>query len=228
VLLDLLDQFTPAPSSVPPPAKPPAASASTSTKPSVPPASDEFSEDFEAALAREMEAMMRGAEGPGGPSSASTDDMAAAWQKMLIGDLEGTDEEEDLTELLKSLGAGTAPSVPTSSTSARPTPAPDANTDDAFQRNIQQAMDKLKASDTNARETGSEADSLAQLLKQLGDMGGEGGEGAVGEEGLQGMIESMMGQLMGKEILYEPLVELDSKVSLITFFGAGVEIDVAF
>ncbi|KAG8678097.1 Peroxisome chaperone and import receptor [Ceratobasidium sp. 394] len=38
-----------------------------------------------------------------------------------------------------------------------------------------------------------------------------GGEGGEGDEGLQGMIESMMGQLMGKEILYEPLVELDTK-----------------
>ncbi|KAG9098703.1 Peroxisome chaperone and import receptor [Ceratobasidium sp. 370] len=85
---DLLDQFTPAPSSVPPTTK----IAATPTNP----ASDAFSEDFEAALAREMEAMMRGAE-------------------------------------------------------------------------------------------------------------------AEGDEGLQGMIENMMGQLMGKEILYEPLVELDAK-----------------
>ncbi|KAG8717498.1 Peroxisome chaperone and import receptor [Ceratobasidium sp. 395] len=194
---DLLDQFTPAPSSVPPTTKPPASSTN--------PPPDAFSEDFEAALAREMEEMMRGAEGPGGPGgpgSKSTEDMAAAWQKMLIGDLEGTNDPESLEDLLKSFdnGAGSSSSVPGSSS----TPA----TEDAFQKTIKEAMDKLKTSDENAKSGAeSESESFAQLLKQLGDMG-EGGEG---DEGLQGMIESMMGQLMGKEILYEPLVELDAK-----------------
>ncbi|KAH7338380.1 Pex19 protein [Rhizoctonia solani] len=79
----------------------------------------------------------------------------------------------------------------------------DTNPDDAFQRTIRQAMDKLKTSDENAKSSGP-TDDFAELLKQLG----EGGEG---EEGLQGMIEGMMGQLMSKEILYEPLVEMNEK-----------------
>jgi len=211
---DLLDQFTPAPSAVPPTSKPTPSSAteaSGSTSTSEPAQTDAFSEDFEAALAREMEAMMRGTEGGGG----SAEEMAAAWQKMLIGDLEGTNPQEDLGEIFKSLGAasGPTPGAPSSSTGQPATKASDEDGDEAaepeFQRTIRQAMDKLKTSDANAREGSNEADSLAQLLKSLGEMG-EGAEGD-GAEGLQGMIEGMMGQLMGKEILYEPLQELDTK-----------------
>ncbi|KAG9120939.1 Peroxisome chaperone and import receptor, partial [Ceratobasidium sp. 392] len=187
----LLDNFTPAPAPVPPTTKPPASS--TKSQP------DALSEDFEAALAREMEEMMRGAEGPGGPNSKSTEEMAAAWQKMLIGELEGTNNPESLEDLLKPFDTGAGPSASSSSAPA---------TEDAFQKTVKEAMDKLKASDVNARSGAeSETESFAQLLKQLGEMG-EGGEG---DEGLQGMIESMMGQLMGKEILHEPLVELDAK-----------------
>ncbi|KAG8700164.1 hypothetical protein FRC08_004870, partial [Ceratobasidium sp. 394] len=157
---DLLDQFTPAPSSVPPTTKPTAASTN--------PASDAFSDDFEAALAREMEAMMRGAEGPSGPSSKPTEEIAAAWQKMLIGELEGTNDPESLDDLLKSFDAGPGPSTSTSAAPAPSSSAPAA--DDAFQQTIRQAMDKLKESDANARSE-TETESFAQLLKQLGEMG---------------------------------------------------------
>ena len=40
----------------------------------------------------------------------------------------------------------------------------------------------------------------------MGDLGGEGGED------VQGMLESMMSQLMSKELLYEPMKELNEKV----------------
>jgi len=44
----------------------------------------------------------------------------------------------------------------------------------------------------------------------LGDLGlGEGGEN---EEELAGFLETMMGQLMSKEVLYEPLKELAAGV----------------
>ncbi|CAE6506227.1 unnamed protein product [Rhizoctonia solani] len=224
---DLLDQFTPAP--VPAPT-----STSTAKAPSTPPA-DAFTEDFEAALAREMEAMMRG------ESTESTNgDMAAAWQKLLIGDLEGTtNPQEDMDDLFKNLGVNTdgahseddafqrtirqaMDKLKTSDDNAKASgttnPQEDmsdlfknlgVNTDgtqtedDAFQRTIRQAMDKLKTSDENAKASGS-TDDLAELLKQLG-------EGGQDEDGLQGMIEGMMGQLMSKEILYEPLVEMNDK-----------------
>lgn len=55
-------------------------------------------------------------------------------------------------------------------------------------------------------------DSLEGLLSSLGDLklGEEGGEeGEIGS-----MLETMMSQLMSKDILYEPLKELDTKVTL--------------
>ncbi|KAF8714515.1 Pex19 protein family, partial [Rhizoctonia solani] len=228
---DLLDQFTPA--VPPPPAVPPATSKpappTNAPKPSEP-FTNGLSEDFEAALMREMEAMMRGE-----PSSSTTtttttgtstdsgaDDLAAAWQKMLIGELEGTNPQEDqhdMSELFKRFG-GMDPNL-------NPNPNGDPNReetnpdalDSEFQRTIRQAMDKLKSSDESARASGSgsgpgsglglggggEGDDFAEFLKQLS----QGGDG--NEEGLQGMIEGMMGQLMGKEILYEPLVEMNEK-----------------
>ncbi|CAE6426140.1 unnamed protein product [Rhizoctonia solani] len=186
---DLLDQFTPAPAPVPPttskPTPPPASTSATKDSP----ATEAFPDDFEAALAREMEAMMRGEP----TESTGSNDMAAAWQKLLIGDLEGTNPQEDMSDLFKNLGVGAGSGADT-----------DTNPDDAFQRTIRQAMDKLKTSDENAKASGS-TDDFAELLKQLGEGGGEG------EEGLQGMIENMMGQLMSKEILYEPLVEMNEK-----------------
>ncbi|KAF8603583.1 Pex19-domain-containing protein [Ceratobasidium sp. AG-I] len=221
---DLLDQFTPAPSAVPPTTKTPAAPAAGVSGTTSEPASekpDAFTEDFEAALAREMEAMMRGTEGAG---EGSAKDMAAAWQKMLIGDLEGTNPQEDLGDIFKSLGAAPGSTLGASSSSAAQ-PATKAEggggaEEPEFQRTIRQAMDKLKSSDESAREGGNEAESFAQLLKSLGELG-EGAEGD-GAEGLQGMIEGMMGQLMGKEILYEPLQELDTKFP--AYFDAHPEL----
>lgn len=50
--------------------------------------------------------------------------------------------------------------------------------------------------------------SLQELLKDLGM--GEDGEGGNDEE-IAGVLEKMMGQLMSKEILYDPLKELHDK-----------------
>lgn len=42
---------------------------------------------------------------------------------------------------------------------------------------------------------------------------GGGGEVPEGEEGMAKMLETMMGELMSKEVLHEPLKELRNKVS---------------
>jgi peroxin-19 len=52
------------------------------------------------------------------------------------------------------------------------------------------------------------SDPLDALLANLG----EGGEET--EEQLQGLLETMMAQLMSKDVLYEPLKELGDKASL--------------
>ncbi|CAE6448219.1 unnamed protein product [Rhizoctonia solani] len=190
---DLLDQFTPAPAVVPPSASEPIPPSAATKETSA----DELPEDFEAALMREMEAMMCGESADAASTNPGANDLASAWQKMLIGDLEGTNSQEDMSDLFKNLGINSDPNEDAEA---------NANADTAFQRTVRQAMDKLKSSDESARASGSgNEDDFADLLKQLSD-GGDGNE-----DGLQGMIENMMGQLMGKEILYEPLVEMNDK-----------------
>jgi len=56
------------------------------------------------------------------------------------------------------------------------------------------------------------ADSLETLLQSLGDIG-LGGEGSGDEEKeFAGFLETMMTQLMSKDVLYDPLKELSDSV----------------
>ncbi|KIJ48634.1 hypothetical protein M422DRAFT_247488 [Sphaerobolus stellatus SS14] len=83
--------------------------------------------------------------------------------------------------------------------------------DDTFQKAILQAMEKMQTSDealkVHEKNTAGD-DTLEKLLSTLGDLNLDDAEG---EEGLDSMLESMMSQLMSKEILYDPLKELDTK-----------------
>lgn len=57
-------------------------------------------------------------------------------------------------------------------------------------------------------------------LSNLGlDGSGADGEEPESEEALQGMLEQMMGQLMSKELLHEPLAELVEKASPISLMN---------
>jgi peroxin-19 len=49
---------------------------------------------------------------------------------------------------------------------------------------------------------------METLLSSLNNLGIDGED----EEGLQGLLETMMSQLMSKEVLYEPLKEMHEKV----------------
>ena len=62
-------------------------------------------------------------------------------------------------------------------------------------------------------DSANPSDPLAKLLADL-DLGGLGADGQGENEGeFQAMIESMMAQLMSKDILFDPLKELDEKAS---------------
>ncbi|KAF8513055.1 Pex19 protein family-domain-containing protein [Gautieria morchelliformis] len=76
--------------------------------------------------------------------------------------------------------------------------------DDPFQKAIRQAMDKLQDSDDTLKQEG-----LESFLSSLGDLKLD--EDAEGGENIESMLETMMSQLMSKDILYEPLKELDTK-----------------
>lgn len=84
-----------------------------------------------------------------------------------------------------------------------------------FQETIRRTMERMQASGDKATQEassaaggGSEEEMLAQMMRELG-AGGMGGEG--GEEDFNSMLMGMMAQLTNKEILYEPMKELDDK-----------------
>lgn len=84
-------------------------------------------------------------------------------------------------------------------------------TGSGFQDKIKQAVNKLKESESNLQvkaegkspNAPANAESFEALLSSLGDLG-EGGD----DKELAGLLENMMGELMSKSILYEPLSEL--------------------
>ncbi|KAI5818714.1 Pex19 protein [Pyronema omphalodes] len=87
----------------------------------------------------------------------------------------------------------------TSSSTAAPT--------GSFQDQIRQTMERMKSSSAEVDAGLAEDvddDFLAQMLKSMG-----GGE--AGEEDFSNMLVNMMEQLTSKEILYEPMKELNEK-----------------
>ncbi|KAG2095880.1 Pex19 protein family-domain-containing protein [Suillus discolor] len=111
---------------------------------------------------------------------------AAAWEAMLIEGMDGA-IDPSLTQ-----GAPIAPKT---------------GENDDFQSRIRNTMNKLKESESGLKSSdpsssATSADSLEALLSQFGDDD---------EEEMQGVLEAMIGQLMGKDVLYEPLKELSDK-----------------
>ncbi|KAJ3733748.1 Pex19 protein family-domain-containing protein [Lentinula guzmanii] len=131
--------------------------------------------------------------------------MKAAWEAMLIEGMNGMTET----------GTETAPS-----TSAAASISTSSATGSDFQNKIKQTMEKLKESEDNLQNLSSSTssgnpESLQGLLNSLKDLGlddlGASGDGEEDEAELASFLESMMGQLMNKEVLYEPLKELNEK-----------------
>jgi len=88
-----------------------------------------------------------------------------------------------------------------------------AATEKSFQETIKETMERMKASDTQstaaaATATDSSDDLVAEMLKAMQASGMEG-EGS--EEDFSKMLLGMMEQLTNKDILYEPMKELDDK-----------------
>ncbi|KAF5553222.1 peroxisomal biogenesis factor 19 [Fusarium napiforme] len=179
--------------------KPPEAAAAGSSKPEAPKGSasgkqpeveDAFSEDE---FARQLQAGMAD----------------------LLGELEQSpDMQAQFEDIFKHIaaaeGAGDAPPPSTSKGPSSQAPPEDAS----FQDTIKRTMERMQASGdqaTAAAASGSADDFMSEMLKQLssGDLGDLGGDGS--EEEFSKMLMGMMEQLTNKEILYEPMKELDEK-----------------
>jgi len=86
------------------------------------------------------------------------------------------------------------------------------DTDASFQETIRRTMERMQASGeqaTAAATAGGSDDFMAELLKQMQSEGGLEGEG--NDEELSKMLMGMMEQLTNKEILYDPMKELNEK-----------------
>jgi len=207
---DLIGQFAAQPAKTPksaanqlPSTKPSAAQeklpavSSSSTPAKSPAASDAFSDEFAQEFAKGMESLLKEI---GGEGALDADD-------------ELTEEEREKEKAFKSAweslfmegiaGTGVGGSKPSSpSTTAKPGEA-----EDSFQSRIKMTMDKLKESESTLKTDSGSTPDLGSLLSGLGNLG-EGGEG---DEELQAILETMMSQLMSKDVLYEPLKELKDK-----------------
>lgn len=85
--------------------------------------------------------------------------------------------------------------------------------EDSFQETIRKTMERMQQSGDAATAAAaggdkekSEEEMLMEMLKSMGT-----GEGGGGEEDFNSMLMSMMTQLVNKDILYEPMKELDTK-----------------
>lgn len=169
---------------------------------------DEETKAFREALEKML---LESFQGLSSDKDMNMDEMKAAkemrdnWEKMIIEDLEAGERGNSLPT-----SSGPSGSTKSQSTSKEKSNIDSASDEDPFQKAIRQAMDKLKSSDDALKADSqnlSQDDTLDNLLSSLRDLNLEGEDG----EGLESMLENMMSQLMSKEILYDPLKELDTK-----------------
>lgn len=141
----------------------------------------------------------------------------------LLGELETSpDTQAQFENMLKELGGAAALGEaaglagPTGSTSKETTakagPHTDAPaTEESFQETIRKTMERMQESGdqaTAAAASENTDDLLAEMMKAMQSSGLDGEDG---EEDFSKMLLGMMEQLTNKEILYEPMKELDDK-----------------
>lgn len=238
-MTDILDDFS-KPKPQPAPAAPAPAPPDAASTGAAPP---DFDEDaFLKQLERDMANMMGNASAPGtggagagaGASQdfeATLDQGADAFAKQL--EESGIPPGDFLKQLLADVMAeeGGAGAGAGAGSSAKPPPAGGGgggatagaagSTEqpaESFNDAIKRTMERMKESGNRATEAATTDDAvsddmLAQLLKAV-----EAGAAGAGEEGdLTKMFMGMMEQLSNKEMLYEPMKELDGK------FGPWIE-----
>ncbi|KAI1120929.1 Pex19 protein family-domain-containing protein [Nemania abortiva] len=133
----------------------------------------------------------------------------------LMGDLEGSpDMQAQFENIFKGLGAtepGGSGDESTSIPKSAEAMAAELSQDASFQDTIRRTMARMQASGDQATAAataeGSEDDFIAEMMKAMKDI--PGGDG--NEEDFSKLLMGMMEQLTNKEILYEPMKELNDK-----------------
>ncbi|KAI1389590.1 Pex19-domain-containing protein [Hypoxylon trugodes] len=140
--------------------------------------------------------------------------LQAGMAELMSGLENSPDMQAQFENIFKGLGDATAESSGADSES-RPQSsqraAADLSQDASFQETIRRTMARMQESGDQATAAaaaeGSEDDFIAEMMKAMKDLPGEGGS----EEDLSKMLMGMMEQLTNKEILYEPMKELNDK-----------------
>ncbi|KAJ2160507.1 Peroxisome chaperone and import receptor [Coemansia sp. RSA 552] len=200
-LLDsALDEFDESP---PKPA-PPKPKEANKPKDSQGAAGADLEEDFMRELTRGMEDMLKGS-ADSGQGAGNDDEMRSMLDNLLkqMGTLPG-----DLDAGLGRQEGGDSTQAPSSSTDTAAEAGAQGAEPQSFQDKIKATMDKLKESATQAdAETDSGGagglgmmDDLLRQMDQAGD-----------DPQLDSLVDDVIGQLMSKEVLQQPLKELDGE-----------------
>ena len=168
------------------------------------------------------------ASGPGRPqleAAATTegitdDDFAKQLQAGmadLLGELENSpDMQAQFEKMMKELSGAAAPEdtyndSKGSDAKDKSTPAGTASAEESFQATIEKTMERMRLSGDNATAAAASSDTEDFIAEMMKAMQGSGLDGEGSEEDFSKMILGMMEQLTNKEILYEPMKELDDK-----------------
>ncbi|CAO1626987.1 unnamed protein product [Jaminaea pallidilutea] len=181
---------------------------------------DELSKQFAAELSKGMEEMFGSA--PAGslpPGAPQEDKIELPGQGGQVSEEEMMSQFERIMEEM-GLGQGSGGGPPSSSSKPGQSATKDAtsatgNQPEAFPDVVKETMSRLrKSSGANAAGgAGGGADPFADfsdedMSKLLSSLGGGDMDS---EEGMSKALEKLMGEMMGKEVLYEPLKELKDK-----------------
>ncbi|KAI1100197.1 Pex19-domain-containing protein [Jackrogersella minutella] len=140
--------------------------------------------------------------------------LQAGMAELMSGLEDSPDMQAQFENIFKGLGEAAAEPSGSGSKSVPPPSdkaAPDLSQDASFQETIKRTMARMQESGDQATAAaaaeGSEDDFIAEMLKAMKDLPSEGGN----EEDFSKMLMGMMEQLTNKEILYEPMKELNDK-----------------
>jgi len=168
------------------------------------------------------------ASGPGRPQLEATataegvtdDDFAKQLQAGmadLLGELENSpDMQAQCEKMMRELSGATVPDETSKDTKGSDTkdksaPAGTTLVDESFQATIEKTMERMRLSGDNATAAAASSDTDDFIAEMMKAMQGSGLDGEGSEEDFSKMILGMMEQLTNKEILYEPMKELDDK-----------------
>ena len=201
----MLDEFSPAPSTAKPalptgPGRPSAPKSDIPIEEGL--SDDEFAKQLQSGMAELLGEL------------ETSPDMQAQFESMLkeLGGAAALGEAAGLGGPGATASKSNEPTAEAGPSTAKAEPAAAVpGTEESFQETIKKTMERMRESGdqaTAAATSDNTDDLLAEMMKAM-QAGGLDGEG--GEEDFSKMLLGMMEQLTNKEILYEPMKELDDK-----------------